>query len=322
MLFTRAELEAAAETVYAAMRPTPQYAWPLLARRIGATVWVKHENHTPTGAFKLRGGLVHLDRLKRERPQLRGIVSATRGNHGQSLAFAGRRLGVPVTVLVPRGNAREKNAAMRAWGAELIEHGRDFDEAREHCEAICQREGMRYIHSANEPDLIAGVGTWALEVFDELPEPDVLLVPVGLGSGICGTSLVAAARSPATRVIGVQAEGAPSVTLSWRAGGPVETPEVRTFAEGMATRAGFELPQAILWDLLDDFVLVRDAEMRAAIRLLVRHAHTLAEGAGAAPLAAALRLKEQLAGRNVALVVSGGNLSTAQLQSIIGEGTP
>jgi threonine dehydratase len=218
---------------------------------------------------------------------------------------------------VPAKNNPDKIAAMRALGAELIEHGRDFDEARLHCEAVCQRESLRYVHSANEPDLIAGVGTYGLEIFDELPEPDVVIVPVGLGSGICGTSLVAAARRPATRVIGVQSELAPAVTLSWREGRPIETDTPRTFAEGMATRVSADMTLEIMRRHVQDMVLVGEEELREAIRLLLRVTHNLAEGAGAASTAAAFRLREQLAGKTVVGVLSGGNLDLRELARIV-----
>ncbi|MDQ4061687.1 MAG: threonine dehydratase, partial [Pseudomonadota bacterium] len=235
MLFTRTELEAAAARVHAEIAPTPQYAWPLLARRFGTTVWVKHENHTPTGAFKLRGGLVHLDRLKCERPQLRGIVSATRGNHGQSLAFAGRRLGVPVTILVPHGNSVEKNAAMRAWGAELIEHGRDFDAARERAAEIAAERGLSMVPPFNR-DLAVGVATYALELFTAVPDLDAVYVPIGCGSGICGLITVRDLLGLRTEIIGVVSSEAPAYARSFAAGSPVETASARTFADGMAVR--------------------------------------------------------------------------------------
>src|SRR5579884_4404208 len=232
---TYTDVLAAAPIVGRYLPPTPLYEWPALSQRLGCRYFLKHENHTPTTAFKVRGG-IHLVARLSEPEKRRGIIGCTTGNHGQSLAYACRLFGVRCVLVVPATANPDKLAAMRALGAELIEHGRDFDEAREHCEAVCHREGLRYVHSANEPDLIAGVGTYALEVFAELPEPDVILVPVGLGSGICGTALVAAARRPQTRVIGVQAEGAPAVTLSWRSGEPVCTDTPRTFAEGVATR--------------------------------------------------------------------------------------
>jgi len=298
------------------VRPTPLYEWPALSRLLGCRFFLKHENHTPTTAFKVRGGINVVSRLTDEQKR-RGILGCTTGNHGQSLAYAARLFGVRCVLVVPRGANPDKLAAMRELGAELIEHGRDFDEARDHCEAIREREGLRYVHSADEPDLIAGVGTYALEIFDEIPTPDVILVPVGLGSGICGTALVAAERSPATRVVGVQAEGAPAVTLSWRAGRPVETPEVRTFAEGVATRRPAAMTLEIMRRHVHDMVLVSDAGLREAVLLVLRLTHNLAEGAGAAALAAAVQLRASLAGRTVVGVLSGGNLDLRELARIL-----
>src|SRR5215470_8068485 len=232
---TYADVVSAAPIVHRHMRPTPLYEWPTLSRLLGCRYYLKHENHTPTTAFKVRGGIHLVSRLSDDEKQ-RGVIGCTTGNHGQSLAYACRLFGVRCVLVVPSRNNPDKVAAMRTLGAELIEHGRDYDEARAHCEAIRHEEGLRYVHSANEPELIAGVGTCALEVFDDLPDPDVILVPVGLGSGICGTCLVAAQRRPQTQIIGVQSELAPAVTLSWRAGAPVETAAPETFAEGMATR--------------------------------------------------------------------------------------
>src|SRR5579871_172513 len=298
------------------VRPTPLYEWPALSRLLGCRFFLKHENHTPTTAFKVRGGINVVSRLTDEQKR-RGVLGCTTGNHGQSLAYAARLFGVRCVLVVPRGANPDKLAAMRELGAELIEHGRDFDETRDHCEAIREREGLRYVHSADEPDLIAGVGTYALEIFDELPTPDVILVPVGLGSGICGTALVAAERSPATRVVGVQAEGAPAVTLSWRAGRPVETPEVRTFAEGVATRRPAAMTLEIMRRHVHDMVLVSDAGLREAVLLVLRLTHNLAEGAGAAALAAAVQLRPSLAGRTVVGVLSGGNLDLRELARIL-----
>src|SRR5947199_903338 len=224
---TYADVLAAAPVVYRHLKPTALYEWPALSRLLGCRYLLKHENHNPTTAFKVRGG-VHLVGRLPDGQRRRGLIACTTGNHGQSLAYACRLFGVRCVLVVPANGNPDKLAAMRALGADLIEHGRDFDEAREHCETIRHREGLRYIHSANEPDLIAGVGTFALEIFDELPEPDVILVPVGLGSRICGTALVAGRRRPQTRIIGVQSELAPSVTLSWRSGQPVETGTPRT----------------------------------------------------------------------------------------------
>src|SRR5438105_9610064 len=275
---TYEDVQAAAPVVHRYVRPTPLYEWPALSAQLGCRFFLKHENHTPTTAFKARGGVYLVSRLTDEQRR-RGILGCTTGNHGQSLAFAARIYGVRCVLVVPRGANPDKLAAMRALGAELVEHGRDFDEAKEHCEAIRDREGLRYVHSADEPDLIAGVGTYALEIFDELPNPDVIFVPVGLGSGICGTALVAAARSPATRVVGVQSEGAPAMTLSWRDGAMVETPEVRTFAEGMATRRPAALTLAIMRRHVHDMVLVSDDQLREAILTLLRVTHHLAGGA-------------------------------------------
>jgi threonine dehydratase len=313
---TYADITAAADVVRRHMRPTPLYEWPALSRLLGCRYYLKHENHTPTTAFKVRGGLNLVARLPDEQKR-RGIIACTTGNHGQSLAYACRRFGVRCVLVVPANGNPDKTAAMRALGAELIEHGHDFDDAREHCEAICAGQGLRYVHSANEPDLIAGVGTYALEIFEELPEPDVILVPVGLGSGVCGTALVAAHRRPQTQVTGVQSELAPAVTLSWREGKPVETGPPQTFAEGMATRVPASLTLDIMRRHVRDMVLVGDAALRDTIRLLLRVTHNLAEGAGAASTAAALQMRERLAGKTVVGVLSGGNLDVRELGRIL-----
>jgi threonine dehydratase len=315
---TYADVVAAAPIVRRHLRPTPLYEWPALSRLLGCRYFLKHENHLPTTAFKVRGG-VHLVARLPEEAQRRGVLGCTTGNHGQSLAYACRLFGVRCVLVVPAVNNPDKVAAMRALGAEIVEHGRDYDEARVHCEALRDREGLRYVHSADEPDLIAGVGTYALEVFDDLPEPDVILVPVGLGTGICGTALVAAARRPPTRVLGVQSELAPAVTLSWRAGTPVETDTPRTFAEGMATRLPAALTLEIMRRHVHDMVLVGEDELREAVRLLLRLTHNLAEGAGAAATAAALRLRGQLAGKTVVGILSGGNLDLRELARILRE---
>jgi threonine dehydratase len=313
---TYADIIAAARVVHTYLKPTPLYEWPALSRLLGCRYFLKHENHTPTTAFKVRGGIYLVSRLSDEQKR-RGIIGCTTGNHGQSLAYACRLFGVRCVLVVPANSNPDKLAAMRSLGAELIEHGRDYDEARLHCESICRQEELRYVHSANEPDLIAGVGTYALEIFDDLPQPDVILVPVGLGSGICGTSLVAAARHPKTQVIGVQSELAPAVTLSWREGRPIETDTPRTFAEGMATRMPAEMTLEIMRRYVQDMVLVRDEELREAILLLLRVTHNLAEGAGAASTAAAFRLREQLAGKTVVGILSGGNLDLRELARIV-----
>lgn len=313
---TYADIEAAAPIVHRYMKPTPLYEWPALSQLLGCRYFLKHENHTPTTAFKVRGGIYLVARLPAEQKQ-RGVIGCTTGNHGQSLAYACRLFGVRCVMVVPARNNPYKNAAIRSLGAELIEYGRDYDEAREHCEGICQQQGLRYVHSANEPDLIAGVGTYALEIFDELSDPDVILVPVGLGSGICGTALVAAARSPRTQVIGVQSELAPAVTQSWRAGHPVTTASPRTFAEGLATRMPASMTLDLMRRLVHDMVLVSDAQLRESIRLLLRITHNLAEGAGAAATAAAFQLRERLKGKTVVGVLSGGNLDLRELATVV-----
>lgn len=313
---TYADIERAAPIVHRYLKPTPLYEWPALSKLLGCRYFLKHENHTPTTAFKVRGGIYLVSRLSEEQKR-RGIIGCTTGNHGQSLAYASRLFGVRCVLVVPANNNPDKIAAMRALGAELIEHGRDFDEAREHCEAIRHREGLRYVHSANEPDLIAGVGTYALEIFEALPEPDVILCPVGLGSGICGTALVAATRRPQTQIIGVQSELAPAVTLSWREGRPVETETPTTFAEGMATRVPAFMTLEIMRRHVHEMMLVSDPELREAIRWLLRLTHNLAEGAGAASTAAAWKLRERLAGKTVVGVLSGGNLDLRELARIL-----
>ncbi|MGH2587318.1 MAG: threonine ammonia-lyase [Dehalococcoidia bacterium] len=299
---------------------TPLVRYPALDAATGLSLWLKHENHQPVGAFKVRGGLYLISRLADDE-RARGVIAASTGNHGQSVAYAANRFGVRAIVGVPKGANPLKVESMRRLGAEVIFHGTDFDEAREHVERLAADAGYRYIHSGDEPDLIAGVGTITLEILEDEPEIDTIVVPVGGGSGAAAASIVAKAIDPSIRVVGVGAEGAPAAYRSWRERAVRSTPTMQTFAEGLATRSGFAVPQAILWDLLDDFVTVSDDEMRGAVRLMLEKAHTLAEGAGAAPLAAALRLREELAGRRVALVVSGGNLSMEQLQAIVAEGS-
>lgn len=313
---TYADVLAAAPLVHRYLKPTPLHEWPALSQMLGCRYFLKHENHTPTTAFKVRGGIHLVARLSDEQKRV-GVIGCTTGNHGQSLAYACRLFGVRCVLVVPENNNPDKVAAMRALGAELIVHGRDFDAAREHCEVVCQREGLRYVHSANEPDLIAGVGTLALEIFDELPDPDIIIAPIGLGSGICGTAIVAAARRPETKVVGVQAELAPAVTLSWREGKPVETPSAPTFAEGMATRASASLTLEIMRRHVHQILLLSEQELRDAVKLLLRVTHNLAEGAGAASTAGAFRLRDQLAGKKVVGVLSGGNLDLRELGRIV-----
>jgi threonine dehydratase len=295
---------------------TPLHAYPGLGDLVGAEVLVKHENHLPTGAFKVRGGINLVSRLEPDE-RARGLVTASTGNHGQSIGYAARLFGVRAAVCVPVGANPAKLRAMRALGVELVEHGRDFDEAREHCEALAEEHGYRYVHSGNEPWLIAGVGTHTLEALEQEPRLDAILVPIGGGSGAAGACIVAKAVAPGCEVIGVQAELAPAAFRSWRARAVVEE-GMGTAAEGLATRVGFELPQSILWEHLDDFVLVGEDELRKATRLMIEHTRNLVESAGAAPLAAALRLRERLAGRRVALICTGGNVTLDQLRDVLG----
>ena len=298
------------------LRPTPLIGYPALNAVLGYELLIKHENHQPIGAFKLRGGIFLISRLG-EAERERGVIAASTGNHGQSIAYAARLFGVPATVGVPEGANPGKVESMRSLGAEVIFHGRDFEECRQHVEALARERGLRYVHSGDEPLLIAGVGTIALEMLEEEPELDTLLVPVGGGSGAAGACIAAKAIDPAIRVIGVQSEGAPSIYHSWRERRRVTTESADTFAEGLATRAPFELPLGILWDLLDDFVLVSDAEIQAAVRVLIEKTHNLSEGAGAAPMAAALKLRGQLAGQRAGMILSGGNLSLDQLRWVL-----
>src|SRR5580700_8512622 len=309
-MFDLKQLEQAHAIVGAAMPPTPAHVWPLLSKRLGATVTVKHENHTPIGAFKVRGGLVYVERLKRERPQTAGLISATRGNHGQSLAFAAGRYGLPVTIYVPHGNSVEKNRAMRAFGANLVEYGEDFQAAREEAERHAERDGLESVPSFH-PDLVMGVATYALELLRKAPDLDVLYVPIGQGSGICGCILARDLLGLATEIVGVQSTEAPSYALSFAAGMVVSTNSSNTFADGMATRVPDEDALAIIRKGASRIVQVTDAEIALAMRAYWTDTHNLAEGAGAAPLAAALQDKAKLRGKRVGLILSGGNIDFA-----------
>jgi threonine dehydratase len=304
--------------VYAALQPTPLLRHPLLASRIGADVWVKHENHNPTGAFKVRGGLNLVAHLSAE-DRGRGVITASTGNHGQSIAFASERAGVPCTVVVPCANNPGKNALMRAWGAEVVEHGTDFDEAREEVERICDARGLRYVHSANEPWLIAGVATYALELFEALEHVDVVFVPIGGGSGACGLVTVRDGLGLSTRIVGVQAERADAFTRSWRSGTRVVGDTADTFAEGIATRVTFDLTFGMLRSRLHDIVTLSEDELADGLRLALDTTHNLAEGAGAASLAAAWKVRDSLQGRRVVCVMSGGNLDPNVLRTLTWE---
>ena len=316
-MFDLGQLERAHQVVGAAMPPTPAHAWALLAQRLGADVVVKHENHTPIGAFKVRGGLIYVERLQRERPQTSGIISATRGNHGQSLAFAARRFGVPVTIYVPSGNSVEKNQSMRALGANLIEHGEDFQSAREECERHAEREGLELVPSFHR-DLVMGVTTYALELLRAAPDLDVLYVPIGQGSGICGCILARDLLGLKTEIVGVQSTEAPSYALSFLAGAVVTTETSNTRADGVATRIPDADAVAIICKGASRVVQVTDDEIASAMRAYWTDTHNLAEGAGAAALAAALQEKKKLQGKRVGLVLSGGNIDFDRFHRWVG----
>jgi threonine dehydratase len=298
--------------------PSPLRNYPAIDRLVGAHVWVKHENLLPTGAFKVRGGVNLMSRLDTETKE-RGVIAASTGNHGQSVAFAARLFGASAIICAPEGANPVKVEAMRDLGAEVVLVGRDFDDARLHCEKLAAEQGYRYIHSGNEPDLVAGVATHTLEILEERPDIEVILVPVGGGSGAAGACIAAKSIGSGIEVIAVQSSAAPTAYNSWRAGTPVEHPNT-TIAEGLATRTAFELPQRILHDLLDDFVLVTDDELLSATAAMIEKTRTLVEPAGAAPLAAAVSpaVKERLAGRKVALICTGANISPAQLRTVVG----
>jgi threonine dehydratase len=320
-LFTLAEVESVLPVVRAAVPPTPQYAWPQLAARTGADVFVKHENHTPAGAFKVRGGLVYMDRLRRREPHVTGIVSATRGNHGQSLAFAARRAGLKAAVVVPHGNSVEKNAAMRAFGAELIEHGRDFDEAKEHAAAIASQFGYPFVPSFHR-DLVIGVATYAYEFFHAVSDVDTVYVPIGLGSGISGMIGVRDALGLATRIVGVVSQHANGYARSFAAGKVVTTDTALTFADGLAVRVPDPHALDIIRRGADRIVEVSEPEIAEAIGIYFTDTHTVAEGAGAATLAALLKERGRMRGRRVGLVLSGQNIDRAVMAEVLAGRVP
>ena len=305
----------ARRVVYRTLRATPLLDHPSLRAETGLDLFVKHENHNPTSAFKIRGGLNLVGNLTAD--ERRGVITASTGNHGQSIALACRLEGVPCTIAVPEGNNPEKNAAMRAFGATVVEIGRDFDAAREYVEAVHRDRGLRYVHSANEPLLIAGVATYALEIFEDLADVDVILVPIGGGSGAAGCSLVRTWLGSRAAVIGVQAAGADAFTRSWRSGVRVADEAMATFAEGIATRVTFDLTFDLLRQHLDDIVTLTEEELEDGVRLALRTTHNLAEGAGAAALAASVKLKDSLAGKRVVAVMSGGNIDQATLARVL-----
>jgi threonine dehydratase len=320
-LFSHLDLEAAAQLIYRHMPPTPQYAWPLLRQRSGVDVWVKHENHTPTGAFKVRGGFVYMDGLLKRDPGVKGVVSATRGNHGQSIALAARKSGLRSVIYVPHGNSIEKNAAMKAFGAELVEFGRDFDEARAEAMRVAADLGLHPVPSFH-PDLVKGVATYALELFRAAGALDAVYVPIGLGSGICGVIAVRDLLGLKTEVIGVVSENAAAYALSVETGKLTTTNAAATFADGMAVRT----PDPVALDIIRAGVArvlrVSDDDVAAAIRAYYEDTHNLAEGAGAAPLAGLLKERARMAGKRVGVILCGGNIDRSQFAKVLAGQTP
>ena len=316
-----AELDEAAALVHSVVPPTPQYCWPLLSRRVGAEVWVKHENHTPIGAFKLRGGLVYLDHVRQAEPRLRGVVTATRGNHGQSVAYAAARLGLAATVVVPHGNSVEKNRAMAAWGARLVEEGHDFQAAYEHAIGLAAAERLHLVRTFH-PMLVRGVASYGLELFRAVPDLDVVYVPIGQGSGISGVIAAREALGLRAEIVGVVAERAPAYALSFAAGRPVATNSADTIADGLAVRVPDPEALAIIQGGAARILTVAEAEIRQAMRILYTDTHNLAEGAGAAALAAALKERRRLAGKRVAVIQSGGNIDRPLFMQVLAEADP
>lgn len=315
----KSELETAARIVYRAMPPTPQYSWPLLNDALGTEVWIKHENHTPTGAFKVRGGLVYMHELAKRAPQVQGVVSATRGNHGQSVGFAARRHGLQATIVVPHGNSKEKNAAMRALGVNLIEHGSEFQESREHAVRLAEERGLHMIPSYHG-DLVRGVASYWTELLSAQPDLDTIFAPIGQGSGICAAIAARNALGLSTRVIGVVSAHALAYKLSFEQGRKVESAVTTIIADGMACRTPDDASLAIILKHAHDVVAVTDDEVAAAMRLYYIATHNVAEGAGAASLAAALRMKEGLRGRRIGLPLCGANVDHDQFARILGAG--
>ncbi len=317
----REELMEAAALVHSQMSPTPQYAWPLLAERLGTEVWVKHENHGPTGAFKVRGGITYIDWMRRTQPDCPGIVTATRGNHGQSQARAARAAGLRAVIYVPEGNSVEKNAAMRAFGAELVVHGQDFDEAREEAYRVAAAEGLHIVPPFHR-ELVRGVATYALELFTAQPDLHTVYVPIGCGSGICGVIAARDALGLDTRVVGVVSANAPTAKLSAEAGRLVPTETCRTFADGMSVRVPVQAALDIYGPGAERIVAVTDEEVAEAIRVYFRDTHNLAEGAGAAPLAALMQEREVMQGRKVGVILCGGNIVPDWFLTVLQGGVP
>lgn len=314
---TRDDIEQAARLVYQVMPATAQYAWPLLAERLSCTVWVKHENHTPTGAFKVRGGITFMHWLKREHPQVQGVVSATRGNHGQSVALAAGAQGLRAMIVVPHGNSPEKNTAMRGFGGEVVEYGRDFDEALEEAARLAHVHGL-YLVPPFHGELVKGVATYALELFTAVPDLDTVYVPIGCGSGICAVIAARDASGLQTEVVGVVSTEADAAKRSFAAGALCETASARTFADGLAVRKPVPEAFAVYAAGAARIVAVSDAQITEAMRIYYTDTHNLAEGAGAAPLAALIQERDTMRGRKVAVILSGGNVDMSVYARVIG----
>jgi threonine dehydratase len=320
-LFPLTELEAAAELVHRTVPPTPQYAWPRLANRTGCEVWVKHENHTPTCAFKVRGGIVYMDNLKRSRAKGTGVISATRGNHGQSIAFSASQAGIPVTIYVPHGNSADQNAAMRAFGATVVEFGRDFDEALAECHRVAREQDLHFIPPFNR-DQVKGVATYALELFRSVVDLDAVYVPIGMGSGICGLITARDLLGLRTEIVGVVARNAPAMALSFAAGKPVPTNSAQTFADGMATRDPRQEAVAIIKRGAARVLQLSEDDIAEAVRAYFQDTHNVAEGAGAAPLAGLMQERVRMIGKRVAVILSGGNIDASAYRLILAGETP
>ena len=315
------ELESAAQLVYRVMPPTPLYAWPKLASRAGCRVWVKHENHTPTCAFKVRGGIVYMDNLKRSHPKVTGVISATRGNHGQSIAFSASRAGIPATIFVPRGNSADQNAAMRAFGAAVVEFGRDFDEALAECHRVAREKDLHFISPFNR-DQVRGVATYALELFRAIADLDTVYVPIGMGSGICGVITARDLLSLKTEIVGVVARNAPAMALSFEAGKPIPTNSAQTFADGMATRDPQQEALTIIKGGAARILQLSEDDIAEAVRAYFQDTHNVAEGGGAASLAGLMQERARMAGKRVAVILSGGNIDASAYQRILAGETP
>jgi threonine dehydratase len=319
--FEMTDLERASNLVHGVIAPTPQYAWPKLRLRAGCTVWVKHENHTPTGAFKVRGGLVYLDRLRHALPKVPGVITATRGNHGQSIAFAAARTGIPATIYVPHDNSSDQNSAIAAFGARVVEFGKDFDEAKHEAFRVAAAEGLHFVPSFHR-DLVTGVATYALELFRSVSDLDAVYVGVGMGSGIAGLITVRDLLGLKTEIVGVGAAKAPATALSFAAGRPISAPSAQTFADGLATREPNADAIATICQGAARMVEVTESAIAEAMGFYFDDTHQVAEGAGAAPLAGLLQERHRMANKNVAVVLSGGNIERARFLQVLNGVTP